>query len=95
MNKKMIRFLNHAAFYCNGKASLRTIFGFILEALGRTCGAQAVFTNAKTKANVFSMVFFSRSYANIAVKPLQIYQGTLSIPAKFLVLTLVSDHRGL
>ena len=30
MNKKMIRFLNHAAFYCNGKTSLRTIFGFIL-----------------------------------------------------------------
>ena len=30
MNKNMIRFLNHAAFYCNGKTSLRTIFGFIL-----------------------------------------------------------------
>ena len=38
-------------------------------------------------------VFCSSNCANIAVKPLQIHQGTLSTPAKFFVLTLVLDHR--
>ena len=39
--------------------------------------------------------FISSIFANMAVKPLQIHQGTLSNRAKFLVLTLVSDPRGL
>ena len=40
-------------------------------------------------------VFFSSNSADIAVKSLQIHQWTLSTTAKFLVLTLVSDQRGL
>ena len=40
-------------------------------------------------------VFFSSNCANIAVQPLQIHHGRFSSLAKFLVLTLVSDHRGL
>ena len=39
--------------------------------------------------------FFSSNIAHIVFKALQIHQGTLSTPAKTLVLTLVSDHRGL
>ena len=38
--------------------------------------------------------FFSSHIAHIVFKALQIHQGTLSTPAKTLVLTLVSDHRG-
>ena len=41
------------------------------------------------------MGFFSSNSADIAVKSLQIHQWTLSTPAKSLVLTLVSDYRGL